>query len=181
MKIDSVPFNQATLVALLLLAPGCNTPSGKAEPSAAEAKATPERKMKQDDLNTFGLRYAGAWSSQKPDSVAAFFAENGTLTVNHGTPAVGRPAIAAVAKGFMDAFPDMVVTLDSLPQTPNGADFHWTLTGTNTGPGGTGRSVRISGVERWRLNGAGLIETSDGSFDADDYNRQLHPSGDKTR
>jgi predicted ester cyclase len=108
-----------------------------------------------------------------PESVAAFFAENGSLSVNDGPPAVGRPAIAEVARGFMRDLPDMVVTLDDVSRNSDGTTFHWTLTGTNTGPGGTGKRVRISGYELWRLDNGGLIGNSQGHFDAAEYERQL--------
>jgi len=49
---------------------------------------------------------------------------------------VGRDAIAEVAQGFTTAFPDMRVTTDDPVFPPEGAVFHWALTGTNTGPGG---------------------------------------------
>jgi hypothetical protein len=51
--------------------------------------------------------------------------------------------------------------------------YHWTLTGTNTGPGGTGKPVRVSGHEAWTLGAGGLIARSTGAFDAADYARQL--------
>lgn len=133
----------------------------------------PNQTMTPTQLTDFATRYAHAWCSQKPDSVAAFFAENGSLTVNNSTPAVGRTAIAKVAEGFMTAFPDLVVVMDSLPTTPAGVDFYWTLTGTNTGPNGTGKKVEINGVEHWSLGSGGLIQESNGSFDADEYDRQL--------
>ncbi len=44
---------------------------------------------------------------------------------------------------------------------------------TNTGPGGSGKAVRISGYEEWRLGADGLIAESMGRFDETDYNRQL--------
>ena len=53
------------------------------------------------------------------------------------------------------------------------AEYHWTLVGTNTGPGGTGQSVRISGFEEWTLGEGGLIAASLGHFDQADYERQL--------
>ena len=96
-------------------------------------------------ITTFAKRYAEAWCSQNPESVAAFFAENGSLRVNEGPPAVGRAAIAEVAQGFMRDLPDMIVTMDDVTHESDGTKFHWTLTGTNTGPGGTGKRVRISG------------------------------------
>jgi len=47
------------------------------------------------ELTTFAKRYAEAWCSQNPESVVAFFAENGSLSVNDGPPAVGRAAMDA--------------------------------------------------------------------------------------
>jgi len=120
-----------------------------------------------------GKRYAEAWCSQDPEKVAAFYAENGSLSVNEGPPAVGRAAIAREAQAFMTTFPDMVVTFDKLEPRGDGAAFHWTLTGTNTGPGGTGKSVRISGYELWQFDNTGLIENSKGHFDSAEYERQL--------
>lgn len=125
------------------------------------------------DLTEFAKRYAAAWCSQKPERVAEFFAENGSLTVNDGPPAVGRKAIAGTAHGFMRNFPDMIVTFDRLEQRPEGVAFHWTLTGTNTGPGGTGQRVRISGYELWQFDKDGVVRTSKGQFDATEYARQL--------
>ena len=124
-------------------------------------------------LTASAKRYAEAWCSQNPESVAAFFAENGSLRVNDGPPAVGRAAIAEVAQGFMRDLPDMIVTMDDVTHESDGTKFHWTLTGTNTGPGGTGKRVRISGYELWQFNSAGLIAESKGHFDNADYERQL--------
>jgi predicted ester cyclase len=121
----------------------------------------------------FAKRYAEAWCSQKPESVAAFFAENGSLSVNGGAPAVGRAAIAEEARGFMTTFPDMVVTMDKLSRDPDGTKFRWTLTGTNSGPGGTGKRVRVSGYELWKIDHDGLIAESKGHFDSAEYERQL--------
>jgi predicted ester cyclase len=124
-------------------------------------------------LIMFAERYAKAWCSQNPESVAAFFAENGSLRVNDEQPAVGRAAIADVARGFMTTFPDVIVTMDDISPDPDGTKFHWTLTGTNTGPGGTGKRVRISGYEVWKIDNDGLIGESQGHFDAAEYARQL--------
>ena len=129
--------------------------------------------MDRTKLNEFGMRYAKAWCSQGPESVAAFYAEDGSLSVNDGPPAVGRQAIADVARGFMSAFPDMEVAMDDLVRESHGTAFHWTLTGTNSGPGGTGKRVRISGHELWQLDNEGLIGHSKGYFDSAEYERQL--------
>jgi len=67
----------------------------------------------------------------------------------------------------------MKVQMDSMAIEGGRPVFRWTLTGTNTGPGGTGRAVKISGYEEWALGADGLIEESRGHFDAADYQRQL--------
>ena len=67
----------------------------------------------------------------------------------------------------------MIVTFDKLEAREDATEFHWTLTGANTGPGGTGKRVRISGYELWQIGGHGLIAQSEGHFDAAEYERQL--------
>ena len=126
-----------------------------------------------NELTEFAKRYAEAWCSQDPEKVAAFFAERGSISINDGPPAVGRAAIAKEAQAFMTTFPDMIVTFDKLEPRGDATAFHWTLIGTNTGPGGTGKHVRISGYELWKIDSDGLIGESKGNFDAADYERQL--------
>ncbi len=132
-------------------------------------------------LKKFAKRYAEAWCSQDPDKVAAFFAERGSISINDGPPAVGRAAIAREAQAFMTTFPDMVVTMDKVVRDEQGTKFHWTLTGTNTGPGGTGKRVRISGYELWKVDNDGLIGDSLGHFDSAEYERQLKHGVDAGR
>src|SRR5262245_29809038 len=122
-------------------------------------------------LHDFASRYAAAWCSQDPAQVASFFAPNGSLKVNDEAPAVGRDAITDIARGFMSAFPDMRVLMDDVSTEGGAAIFRWTLIGTNTGSGGKGHAVRISGFEEWRLDESGLVAASLGHFDAADYQR----------
>jgi uncharacterized protein (TIGR02246 family) len=124
-------------------------------------------------LRDMAARYTAAWCSQDPAQVAAFFAPDGSLRVNAGAPAVGRDAIAAVARGFMTAFPDLQVLMDDLVAAGGTAVYRWTLVGTNSGPGGTGQRVRIQGYEEWRLGEGDLIVSSLGHFDEAEYARQL--------
>ena len=124
-------------------------------------------------LRDFATRYTAAWCSQDAARVASFFAENGSLKINNGDPSVGRAAITAAAQEFMTAFPDMIVEMDDVTADAGGAVYRWTLTGTNTGPGGTGKTVRISGYEEWTIGPDGLILKSLGHFDEADYHRQL--------
>jgi len=97
----------------------------------------------------------------------------GSLKVNDSETAVGRSAIAELTRGFMSIFPDMVVTLDELVSASEGTECHWTLTGTNSGPDGTGNRIRTSGHELWQIGADGLIAESKGSFDVGEYTRQL--------
>ena len=136
-------------------------------------RRTRDQTMTSDDLAKFAERYAKAWCSQNPESVAAFFAERGSISINSGPPAVGRAAIAREAQAFMTTFPDMIVTFDKLEPRGDAVAFHWTLIGTNTGPGGTGKRVRISGYELWKIDNDELIGESKGTFDAAEYERQL--------
>ena len=119
------------------------------------------------------MRYTAAWCSQNPASVAAFFLPDASFTVNNGAPAVGRSEITELAQSFMTAFPDLQVVMDDVRVRADCAEYHWTLIGTNTGPGGSGHRVRISGFERWQVGDDGLIAASEGQFDRSEYQRQL--------
>lgn len=124
-------------------------------------------------LRAVAERYTAAWCSQAPARVAECYAPAGSLAINDGTPSVGRQAITETVQSFMTAFPDLRVTLDDVSVEGDGARYCWTLAGTNTGPGGNGNSVHISGFERWEIGKDDLIESSRGYFDEAEYLRQL--------
>ena len=138
--------------------------------TACSPRATP---TDQTNLRDLATRYAAAWSSQNPDSLASFYAEKGSLAVNAGAPSVGRAAVRATAQEFMTAFPDMLVEMDSVIGQGSHVVFYWTWTGTNTGPGGTGRAVHMSGYEEWTLGSDGLLAESKGHYDEAEYHRQV--------
>jgi hypothetical protein len=129
--------------------------------------------MQFTKLNDFATRYTAAWCSQNAANVAAFFSPAGSLQINEGSPSVGRTAITSAAQSFMSAFPDLVIRMDKVTIAGDNVIYHWTLTGTNTGPGATVKRVCISGYEEWRIGNDGLIAESKGHFDAADYDRQL--------
>ncbi|MBL8190936.1 MAG: ester cyclase [Acidobacteria bacterium] len=130
--------------------------------------------MNEQELIAFAEKYTAAWCSQNAASVAAFFAEDGSLKINDANPAIGRTAITAAAQGFMTAFPDLVVKMDSVNFREQQAVYHWTLTGNHT----SGHFVQISGYEEWSFSPDGLIAESLGHFDEVDYQRQLNNGGD---
>jgi len=131
-------------------------------------------------LRDFAKRYTAAWCSRDAARVAAFFASNGSLSVNSAL-AAGRGAIAEVAQGFMTAFPDMELRMDDVRIKADRAVYHWTFIGTNTGPGGRGHRVRFSGFEVWKIGKDGLIAESQGHFDSDDYQRQIERGVEESR
>ena len=123
------------------------------------------------ELDDFAFRYAKAWCSRNPEAVVAFYAPNASISVNDGAPT----PIGEVARSFMRDFPDMMVTFDKLEPRGDRTAFHWTLTGTYAG---TGKHVRISGYELWKIDNAGLIAESSGHFNAAEYERQLRDGFD---
>lgn len=155
------PVQYATIACVALLL-AC---SSAEKPAATEARAA------------FASRYAAAWSGQDPVRFGEFYEEDASLVVN-GAASTGRSAIVETARSYMEAFPDMVVRLDSLREDQDATVFHWTWTGTNTGPGGTGRAVRLTGYERWTFGPNGLLLKSDGHFDDAEYQRQLRGEAD---
>ena len=124
-------------------------------------------------LDEFARSYTAAWCSQNSASVAEHYSPDGSLCINDGEPAVGQVAIMEAAQSFMTAFPDLQVKMDDLQMKGGQPEYHWTLLGKNTGPGGTGQQVRISGFEIWRMGEDGLIAESQGHFDSADYQRQM--------
>jgi SnoaL-like polyketide cyclase len=124
-------------------------------------------------LRDFAARYTAAWCRRNPAGVAEFYSDVGSLRVNDDPPAVGRNEIASVAQSFMIAFPDLCVVMNELRLDGEEPEYHWTLSGTNTGPGGAGHKVCISGIEKWRIGSDGLIASSHGHFDSAEYRRQL--------
>ncbi|HQY53324.1 MAG TPA: nuclear transport factor 2 family protein [Ignavibacteria bacterium] len=128
---------------------------------------------KKFDIEIFAKSYSQAWSGVRPEFVASFFEEEGSLQVNEGDPAKGRNEIADIANGFMTDLPDMIVRFDSLKNSPDGIEFHWTLIATNSGPGGTGNNIEVSGYELWEMGENNLIKKSLGNFPSDEYERQI--------
>jgi len=123
----------------------------------------------QDRVRDFARSYTDAWCSQDPARVAEHYAPGGTIAINGGTPT----EITEVVRSFMTAFPDIRVFMDDVVVKDEAIEFHWTFVGTNTGPGGTGNRVRISGFEEWTFGDDGLVAESQGHYDQAEYDRQL--------
>jgi uncharacterized protein (TIGR02246 family) len=118
---------------------------------------------------TLGHAYTAAWNTGDPAAVASFFAADGSITINGGTPWPGRDGVAAMAAGFFADIPDLSLRCDGIRTAGNHIVYLWTFTGTHAG---SGNPVAVSGWEEWQLAGDGMIQSSLGWFDADDYARQ---------
>jgi len=118
--------------------------------------------------------YTDAWCSHDPARVAGHFVPGGTIAINGGEPVDATE----VARSFVEAFPDIQVFMDDVVFKDETVEYHWTFTGTNTGPGGTGQAVRITGFEEWTLGDDGLVVESRGHYDQDEYDRQLEHGAD---
>ena len=114
--------------------------------------------------------YTDAWNSGDPEAVASFFAPGKGITINRGANQFGRPAMVAMAKGFMTSFADLKLTCDFFRVAADHAVYGWTLEGHHSE---TGNHVKASGWEEWELDDACRITNSLGWFDAADYDRQV--------
>src|ERR671930_776402 len=123
----------------------------------------------QTYVRDFARSYAEAWGTHDPARVAAFYTPGGKIAINGGEPT----EMTEAARGFIDAFPNIEVFMDDVVFKDDVVEFHWTFTGANTGPGGTGKPVRISGFEEWTFGEDGLISESKGNYDQAEYDRQL--------
>jgi hypothetical protein len=82
MKISSSNFLMTVTIIMIIIS--CDT-----------------QKSEYEKVVEFGEKYTAAWNSKSPEKMASFYAEDGTLTVNNGTPAVGRKQLAETAKSYM--------------------------------------------------------------------------------
>lgn len=122
--------------------------------------------------NALAAAYTAAWNTGRPDAVASFFAVDGAIIINNGSPWQGRDGVAQMAAGFYADVPDLRLTCDGVRTAGGHLTYLWTFTGTHAG---TGNRLCVVGWEEWDLNEAKLITLSRGWFDDDDYARQTAP------
>jgi hypothetical protein len=125
--------------------------------------------LDQARVRDFARSYTAAWCSHDPAAVAGHFVPGGTIAINGGEPT----EITEVARSFISTFPDINVFMDDVVFNDETVEYHWSFTGTNTGPGGTGNAVRISGFEEWTFGDDGLVVESQGHYDQHEYDRQI--------
>lgn len=113
--------------------------------------------------------YTAAWNSGSADAVSEFYAEDGMIVINRGSPWEGRQGVAQMAAGFFADVPDLALVCDGVRLAGNHVAYLWTFTGTHAL---SGRALRVSGWEEWDLDADHMVKASLGWFDAQDYDRQ---------
>ena len=114
--------------------------------------------------------YTGAWNTGSPEAVAAFFASDGSIVINSGTPWTGRAGVAEMAAGFFADVPDLFLVCDGVRCAGDHVLYLWTFTGTHAE---TKRPLKVVGWEEWDVDGNLEVTGSRGWYDADDYARQV--------
>lgn len=122
------------------------------------------------DIAGITTAYTAAWNSGSAEAVASFYAPEGTIIINRGTPWEGRAGIAAMAAGFYTDVPDLSLTCDGLRIAGDHVAYLWTFTGHHAQ---TRNPLRIIGWEEWDLDSEGKVAASRGWYDAADYARQV--------
>jgi len=130
--------------------------------------------MNEEQLKKFGIEYETAWRSLVPEKPFSYQAKKCIVTVNDGEPMTTVEERLDGIIGFMESFPDLIITMNNIVVEDRGTVFYWNLKGTNTGPGGTGNRVNIDGCEVWKLNNQNEIVEIKGFFDAEDYESQVN-------
>jgi len=126
-----------------------------------------------NSLRSFAEGYAAAWSSHNAAGIAALYSPRGSRSANGAEPYVGRTAIEVAVQQFMTAFPDLQLALDEVLIVGDATEVHWTLSGINSGPGGTGQHINVKGFEEWRMGEDGLIAESYAHFNVAELQRQM--------
>ena len=122
------------------------------------------------DIKATAAAYTAAWNSGSAEAVASFYAEDGGIVINRGTPWERREGVAAMAAGFFADVPDLNLVCDGLRAAGNHVLYLWTFTGHHSE---TRNPLRITGWEEWEINASGKVAASRGWFDAEDYARQV--------
>lgn len=123
----------------------------------------------QDRLDALARDYTAAWNSGDPEAVASFYAEDGGIIINRGTPWQGRTKVAEMAAGFFADVPDLHLSCDEIRGAGTHVIYVWTFTGHDAT---SGRPLHVRGWEEWELDAALKVRQSYGWFDAEDYARQ---------
>ena len=133
--------------------------------------------MTRDEIVAACERQADAWGAHDDQAVAACFARDAALRDAGGETINGRDAIAARAKMYMDAFPDMRFDIESIEVEGNRFAMEWKAYGTNTASlmdaPATGKSVVVEGCDVGVFGDDGLIQRETDYWNEASFLRQL--------
>lgn len=73
--------------------------------------------------------YTAAWNSASADAVAMFYAEDGGIVINRGSPWEGRAGVAQMAAGFFADVPDLTLVCDGIRVAGDHVAYLWTSLG----------------------------------------------------
>lgn len=130
-------------------------------------------KVDPDRIHTLAERQTAAWDNHDAVTLSNNYSETGWIIINGGTPWAGRAGLVTMASSYMEAFPDLGMTMVDIHIAGDRAVWSWHLTGTNTGSGGTGQTVSFSGYEVWQIDNDSLIAESYGYYDSVAYMKQV--------
>ena len=139
----------------------------------ADAPELPTAQVDPARIQKLAQRQTAAWDNHDANALADNYAEIGWIIINGGTPWAGRAGLATMASSYMEAFPDLGMTMIDIHIAGDRAVWSWNLTGTNSGPGGTGQAVNFCGYEVWRIDENCLIAESYGYYDSAAYLHQV--------
>jgi steroid delta-isomerase-like uncharacterized protein len=133
--------------------------------------------MTREEIVAMCRRQADAWNAHDEAAVAAFFAEDATLYDAGGETSRGREGIAARAKRYMDAFPDMRLEVTSVEVDGNRFTMEWRASGTNSGSlagmPATNKPAVVEGCDVGEVREDGLIERETDYWNEASLMRQL--------
>lgn len=126
--------------------------------------------LTQEQLEDLARRYTEAWNSKVPETVAAFHVASSSIVINRGEPSVGLGEIAEMAAGFHADVPDLHLTCEGIRGAGAHVVYLWRFTGHHAE---TGNALDVQGWEEWELDEDGMVTSSLGWFDGEDYARQV--------
>jgi steroid delta-isomerase-like uncharacterized protein len=133
--------------------------------------------MTRDEIVASCRREVESWNAHDAVGVAAFYAEEATVTDAGGETATGREEIAARARQYMDALPNLRFELQSVAADGNRFAMEWRASGTNTGSLAgmppTNRPVVVEGCDVGEFGDDGLIQRETDYWNEASFLRQL--------
>lgn len=115
----------------------------------------------QEQARDIAAACTAAWNTGSTQAVAAFYAPDGGIVINNGTPWVNREGVAQMAAGFFADVPNLLLTCDAVRVAGDHIAYFWTFTGTHSG---SGNPLNIVGWKEWDMNADLKVQSSRGGL-----------------